>query len=163
MKYLFILLFFVFWTSIVNAQHWKELIQESINLKYELPQGWYVRGYVSNKDCYCTGATINASKDQQINMVIFSTNKETIDSLKQQKVWGYSFATPSASSEIVHTNFLDFEKTVSTWQEDPQAAVLRFAATSVNFRYLIYFWGDLEDITKNSSIIEHILQSIQEL
>lgn len=161
MKYLFVLLFFVLELSILNAQHWKELSQASMKLKYEIPQGWYVGGFISGDACNCTGATINASKDQRIKMVIFSSDHTDIDSLKDQKIWGYSFAPSSMNPEILKTDFFNYEKALSTWNEDTKATVLRFATSSEDFQYLVYFWGNLEDVSNNATVIEHILHSIQ--
>lgn len=163
MNYLFVLLFFVFGTSTTNAQDWKELSQSSLNLKYQLPHEWYVGGYALDKNCNYTGTTLNASKNQGINMVIFSSKQISIDSLKNKQVWGYNFAPSLAKPEIIKTSFLSFEKALSTWVEDKETTVFRFASSSSDSNYLIYFWGKLEDITKNSSIIEHILESIQTL
>lgn len=163
MKYLFVLLFFVFEPSILNAQHWKELSQATMQLKYEIPQGWYVGGFISGKACNCTGATVNASKDQKINMVIFSSNTVNLDSLKRQKIWGYSFAPPSMVSESLKTNFFDFQKDLSTWNEDDEATVLRFATSRNNFQYLVYFWGSFQEVTNHAQTIEQILNSIEQL
>jgi hypothetical protein len=161
MKYLFVLLFFVLSISATSAQNWKELNQAPIKLKYNIPQGWYVGGYVNGKACNCSGGTLNASKDQTINMAIFSSNTEDLDSLKKQKVWGHSFAASSLCIEHLQTNFLTFEKAMSTWNEDKTSTVLRFSTSYNQSQYLVYFWGDLQDITKNASTIETILQSIQ--
>ncbi|WMX14060.1 MULTISPECIES: hypothetical protein [unclassified Aureispira] len=161
MKYLFALLFFVLLMSVSSAQNWKELNQAPIKLKYSIPQGWYVGGYMSGKACNCSGATINASKDQTISMVIFSSDKEDTNDLKTQKVWGYSFAPTSTELEVLKTEFLVFEKAMSTWNEDKESTVLRFSTSFNNVQYLVYFWGDFQDITKNARTIETILKSIQ--
>lgn len=161
MKYLFVLLFFVVLMSVTSAQNWKELSQASIKLKYDVPQGWYVGGYIHGKACNCSGATINSSKDQTINMVIYASDTEDLDSLKKQEVWGYSFAPYSAHSEKLETNYLTFDKAISTWNEDKNSTVLRFSSSHGNFQYLVYFWGSFQDITNNAPIIEDILNSIQ--
>ncbi len=163
MKYLFALLFFVFWSFCLNAQNWKELSQAPINLKYKIPKGWYVGGFTHGKACICTGGTINTAKDRSINMVIFSSNEGHVDmdSLKNQKIWGYSFAPPAVEGEALKTNNFEFEKTLSTWNEDKQSTVLRFATSREEFTYLVYFWGAFNDITDNSELIEFILNSIE--
>lgn len=160
MKYLFVLLFLGFLMSAASAQNWKELNQASIQLKYNVPQGWYVGGYIYGKACNCTGATINSSKDQTISMVIF-TDTTDLDMLKKQKVWGYSFAPSSLSAENLQTDFLTFEKSMSTWREDTGSTVLRFSTSYNQSQYLVYFWGNLQDITQNADTIETILKSIQ--
>lgn len=161
MKYLFVLLFFVVLVSVTSAQNWKELSQAPIKLKYNLPQGWYVGGYIHGKACNCSGATINLSKDQTINMVIYSSETEDIDSLQKQKVWGYSFAPYSVHTEKLETEFLTFDKAMSTWNEDKNATVLRFSTSYGTSQYLVYFWGSLQDITNHANTIENILNSIQ--
>ncbi|MFT5647762.1 MAG: hypothetical protein ACI976_002456 [Aureispira sp.] len=160
MKYLFVFLFFVLFMSVTSAQNWRELIQAPIGLKYDVPQGWYVGGYMHGKTCDCNGATINSSKDQTINMVIF---KDTIalDSLKKQIVWDYSFAPFTLNTERFQTDFFTFKKSISTWNEDRRAIVFRFSMSHNGSQYLIYFWGYLEDLTRNAKNIEIILKSIQ--
>jgi len=160
MKYLFALLFFVLLMSVTSAQNWKELNQAPIRLKYNIPQGWYVGGYIHGKACNCNGATLNASKDQTVNMVIL-TDTTDLDTLKKQKVWGYSFAPSSVYNEKLQTEFLTFEKAMSTWIEDTESAVLRFSTSHNESQYLVYFWGNLQDITRNANTIENILNSIQ--
>lgn len=163
MKYLFVLLFFVLGAFAAEAQQWKELKQAPIKLKYQIPQGWYVGGLMQGRACNCTGATINTAQDRSINMVIFSSNEVDLDSLKKQKIWGYSFAPPSANAEKLDTEFFKFEKALSTWNEDNESTVLRFAASTDDFRYLVYFWGNLSDISNNSNIIETILKSLRNI
>lgn len=160
MKYLFVLLFFVLSMSIISAQNWKELTQAPIGLKYNIPQGWYVSGYIHGKACDCYGATINSSKDQTINMVIL-TDTTSFDILKKQSVWDYTFAPSSGYTEELKTEFFTFEKAMSTWVEDKKAIVFRFSMSHNGAKYLIYFWGYLDDINKNAKSIEAILQSIQ--
>ena len=94
-------------------------------------------------------------------MVIFSSNEVDFDSLKNQKIWGYSFQPPSTDGEMVQTDYFEFEKALSTWKEDGQSTVLRFSTSQDDFKYLVYFWGTFTDITQNSNIIESILKSIQ--
>lgn len=163
MKYLFVFLFLILGILSINAQHWNEISQESIHLKYDVPQGWYVGGVKSGKACQCTGASLNSAQDQSLNMVVFFSDKESIDSLQNQKVWGYSFVPPSMDSEKLPTTNFNFEKSISTWEEDKNIAVLRFATTHNNFNYVVYFWGSLNSISINTNIIEHILTSIQPL
>jgi hypothetical protein len=146
--------------SVTSAQNWKELNQAPIGLKYNIPQGWYVGGYIHGKACDCYGATINSSKDQTINMVIF-TDTIALDSLKKQNVWDYSFAPFTLNTEEVQTDFFTFEKSMSTWVEDKEAIVFRFSMSHNEIQYLIYFWGYLEDVTRNTNTIEIILKSIQ--
>jgi hypothetical protein len=146
--------------SVTSAQNWKELTQAPIGLKYKIPQGWYVSGYIHGKACDCNGATINSSKDQTINMVIL-TDSVALDSLQKQSVWDYTFAPLSGKTELLQTDFFTFEKAMSTWVEDKRAVVFRFSMSHNEAQYLIYFWGYLEDITKNAQNIETILQSIQ--
>lgn len=160
MKYLFVLLFFVLLLPIASTQNWKELTQAPLGLKYNIPQGWYVSGYIHGKSCDCYGATINSSKDQTINMVIL-TDTTSSDDLKKQSVWDYTFAPSSGYTEKLQTDFFTFEKTMSTWTEDKKAIVFRFSMSHNEAQYLIYFWGYLEDINKNAENIESILQSIQ--
>lgn len=160
MKYLFVLLFFVFFLSVTSAQNWKELNQAPIGLKYDVPKGWFIGGYMHGKTCDCYGATINSSKDQTINMVIF-TDTIPLDRLQKQVVWDYNFAAFSGRTETVQTDFFTFEKTMSTWVEDKRATVFRFSMSTNGAQYVIYFWGYLEDVTKNATNIETILKSIQ--
>lgn len=160
MKYLFVLLFFVLMMSATSAQNWKELTQAPIGLKYDIPQGWYVSGYMHGTACDCYGAVINSSKDQTINMVIL-TDTTSLDVLKKQSVWDYTYAPFSGYAETVQTDFFTYEKAMSTWTEDKKAIVFRFSMSHNESHYLIYFWGYLEGITKNAKNIETILQSIQ--
>jgi hypothetical protein len=146
--------------SATSAQNWKELNQAPIGLKYNIPQGWFVSGYIYGKSCNCNSATINLSKDQTINMAIF-TDTIDLDSLKRQKVWDYSFAPFTLDTEELQTDYFTFERAMSTWVEDKKATVLRFSMSYKESQYLIYFWGDLKDITKNAKVIELILKSIQ--
>jgi len=147
----------------LHAQHWKELYQAPIHLKYLIPSGWYVGGYMSEKTCHCPGATINSAKDQSLNMVIFlsKTNEVGLDSLKKQNVWGYNFANPTAEVERIKTEHLQFEKAQSTWIEDKNTMVLRFITEHNGTSYIIYFWTDFKDVDKNGVIIEDILKSIR--
>lgn len=163
MKYLFVLLFSVLCSYSIYAQQWKELKQAPLKLKYQIPSGWYVGGYTSGKACNCSGATINTADDRSLNMVIFSSNDVNLDSLKKQAIWGYNFAPPSSDTEMLETDYFNFEKALSTWQEDDKSAVLRFATSSTEFKYLVYFWGSFNDIAKHAKTIEHILKSIQQL
>jgi len=163
MKHLFALLFLLVWSLTSNGQHWKELRQPPINLKYKIPQNWYVGGFTQGKACVCTGGAINTANDRSLNMVIFSSNLEEIhiDSLKNQKIWGYSFAPTSMEVETLKTNHFEFKKALSTWNEDKDSAVLRFTASSNGFIYVVYFWGELNDVTKKAETIESILESLQ--
>lgn len=161
MKYLFVLLFLILGILTINAQHWNELSQESIHLKYEVPQGWYVGGFKSGKACQCTGAYLNYAQDQSLTMVIFFSDKESVDSLQNQKVWGYNFVPPSLEGEKFITENFEFNKSISTWKEDNKATVLRFSVSNNHLNYLIYFWGSLNDISKHEKLIEHVLNSIQ--
>jgi len=163
MKYLFVLLFFVLGSYSINAQHWKELKQAPLKIKYQIPTGWYVGGYTSGKSCNCSGATINTADDRSLNMVIFSSDKEDLEALKKQPIWGYNFAPPSSDAEMLKTEYFAFEKALSTWQEDGQSTVLRFATSTTELKYLVYFWGSFNDVTKHAATIEHILKSIQQL
>lgn len=163
MQYLFLLFFLILGQSPIIGQHWKELYQAPIHLKYLIPSGWYVGGYMSGKSCHCPGATLNSAKDQSLNMVIFLSNPDevTLDSLKKQNVWGYNFAPPSADPEQVQTEYLKFEKSQSTWKEDKNAVVLRFITEHKGTSYLIYFWTDSKDVERNKVVIEDILKSIR--
>ena len=96
-------------------------------------------------------------------MVVFSSNEVDIANLKDQKIWGYSFAPPSSNSEEIKTEYFNFEKSLSTWNEEKESAVLRFSTSNEEFRYLIYFWGDFDDLTNNATIIEKILNSLRNL
>lgn len=162
-RYLFVFLFLILGILAINAQHWNELSQESIHLKYEVPQGWYLGGYKSDKTCQCTGAYLNSSCDQSLTMLIFFSDKESIDSLEQQKVWGYNFSPSISETKKIYTDNFEFDKTISTWKEDKEITVWRFTTSYNNFSYLIYFWGDLASISKNEPLIDHILNSIQSL
>lgn len=162
MRQFFTSLLFILLCSSASAQQWMELEQTTLHLRYKIPKGWYVGGYKSVQKCQCTGAAVNTSKTGAINMVIFYSNQQSIDSLGRQSVWGYTFDMSRVqTSRGVETTHFNFSQQLSVWKEDPSLTVLRLKAQMQEHCYLIYFWGTPADLEAYSDDIQHIVQSLQ--
>ena len=163
MKIIFTLLFFcstqfvVCWAQ--QTTNWVELQQPSLGLTYQLPKNWFVKGHTDSKNCNCTEGTLNTSPEGAINMVIYRSDEYSLDSLERQSIWGYSFKNHSNSYKI-ETNGLHLQHTMSTWIEDKSLSVIRLSTESKDNRYVIYFWGTLEDLANYKAVIERIIYSL---
>lgn len=146
-------------TGAQAQQQWKTLEQMPLGLRYEVPREWYVGGIMDAKKCHCSSGTLNSSFRDHINMVVFASDKFSLDSLKRQSVWGYSFVETLPKQEIPTKIFL-FEQTVSRWREDNELNVIRLTATYQGVHYLLYFWGESEMLLRQNPVIERIIQSI---
>jgi hypothetical protein len=146
----------------VGQQNWKTLIQEPIALQYQLPNNWYVGGVMQDRTSGEGSYSMNVAPDYAVSMLIKYSDELDLTTLQQQKVWTYSFKPVMAAIEQVKTAHFEFSKVFSTWEEDTDMKVLQFSTTSPQgMNYVIYFWGTMETILENSSLIEQILHSIQ--
>lgn len=156
------LLSFTLGSAFGQQQAWKQLEQPVIRLKYLVPEGWYVGGFKPTHKCKCTGAVVNTSDDGLINMVIFYSDQQNIDSLSRQKVWGYTYSTAqNKSARGVQSSQLAFSHDVSVWEEDPNITVLRLKTQIEGNNYLFYFWGTPDNLQKHNPDIERIVQSVE--
>lgn len=162
MKATFTLILILFATFIQAQTRWKQLTQKPLEVTYKIPDGWYIGGYMKDPNCHCMGATINTAPDRSVNMVIFESAQFDLDSLKQQQLWGYTFLSNlNINEDSLATAHLQYTKALSSWKEDESLEVLRYATTYNNTSYLIYFWGEKENIAKHQKTIDTILHSVQ--
>lgn len=162
MKATFTLILILSTTFIYSQTKWKRLTQKPLEITYKIPNGWFIGGYMKDPNCGCMGATINTAPDRSVNMVIFESNQFDLDSLKQQQLWGYTFlANLDLDEDSLVTAHLEYTKALSSWKEDESLDVLRYATTYNNTSYLVYFWGEKEDISKHQETIDTILHSIK--
>ncbi|MCP4441687.1 MAG: hypothetical protein GY810_22505 [Aureispira sp.] len=162
MKATFTLILVLSSTFIFAQTKWKRLTQRPLEVTYKIPNGWFIGGYMKDPNCKCMGATINTAPDRSVNMVIFESNQFGLDSLKKQQLWGYTFlANLDISEDSLETAHLQYTKALSSWKEDNTLEVLRFATTYNETSYLIYFWGEKDDIERHQETIDIILHSIE--
>jgi hypothetical protein len=148
-----------------KAQDWKILQQPPLGLEYELPQNWYVSSFMTERQCQCTGGTINSSPTSSLNMVIFYSNRDSIglDSLLRQGVWGYTYQADSpATQQLRYTHFV-FQRNEGSWKEDKNLRVLRYTTEIDNNKYVLYFWGTAENLQVHQSQLQRILHSLKKL
>lgn len=146
----------------VGQQNWKILVQETINLQYQLPNNWYVGGVMDDRASERSNYSMNVAPDYAVSMLIKCSKTLDIETLQTQKVWTYHFSPPASENTIVQTAHFEFSKAFSTWKEDTEMKVLQFSTTSLDgMNYVVYFWGSMETILDNSQLIETILKSIQ--
>lgn len=145
-----------------QQQNWKTLVQETIDLQYQLPNNWYVGGVMYDRAAGDGNYSMNVAPDYAVSMLIKCSDKLDVKALQEQKVWTYHFNPPSSANTTVQTNHFEFSKAFSTWKEDTDMKVLQFSTTSAaGMNYVVYFWGSMETILDNSQLIETILKSIQ--
>jgi hypothetical protein len=164
MQFFFVLLFLITLPDQISGQHWNTIKQTSLGVTYDLPQAWYVGGY-TNKKCECVGSMVNSSPEGALSMMIV-VGKEQQENLTNQTVWGYDFNPAQTAPESIQLEALNFEKSISTWQQSPKEIVLRFVGqpkTAYKQTYILYFWGSLEAIQQYREEIEKITYSFRPL
>lgn len=164
MQFFFVLLFLITIPDQISGQHWNTIKQTSLGVTYNLPQAWYVGGY-TNKKCDCVGSMVNSSPEGALSMMIVVGTEEQ-KNLREQTVWGYDFNPVKTPPESVQLDTLNFEKSISTWQQSPKEIVLRFVGqfkSKTNQTYILYFWGSLDAIQQYSEEIEKITYSFRPL
>lgn len=148
---------------VINAQDWKVLKQDSLNLIYEIPRSWFVGGVMNEKTCHCTAGTLNSSLKDGINMVIFTSSEAHPNiNLKAQEVWGYHYEENNLY-DILKTSYFEYKMSISHWQEDYNLRVLRLYTEYKNKPLLLYFWSDKATIDKEQDLIFRIIYSLRPL
>lgn len=164
MQFFFVLLFLITIPDQISGQHWNNIKQTSLGVTYHLPQAWYVGGY-TNKKCDCIGSMVNSSPEGALSMMIV-VGQEQQERLTEQTVWGYNFNPVATAPDSIQLETLNFEKSISTWQQSPKEIVLRFVGkskTENNQIYILYFWGSLDAIQQYREEIEKIIYSFHPL
>lgn len=161
-KKLILLIFLAFQSGLaLNAQDWKLLKQDALNLIYEIPRSWFVGGVMNEKACHCAAGTLNSSIKDGINMVIFTSSQAHPNVvLQEQEVWGYHYKEKNVR-EILSTPYFTFEQTISTWQEDANLQVLRLYTMHENKPVLLYFWSEATVFEEKQNTIKRIVNSIR--
>ncbi|MFK7797270.1 MAG: hypothetical protein AB8E82_07425 [Aureispira sp.] len=164
MQFFFVLLFLITVPDQISGQHWNKIKQTSLGVTYNLPQAWYVGGY-TNKKCDCVGSMVNSSPEGALSMMIV-VGQEQQEDLANQTVWGYDFNPVKTAPDSIQLEALNFEKSISTWQQSPKEIVLRFVGQSKTAHtqtYILYFWGSFEAIQQYREEIEKITYSFRPL
>lgn len=161
MKRLILLLgCYFFLANSADAQlEWNSIKQPVLRIQYELPEGWFIGGYVDGEECHCAGGTLNMSRDAKVKLVVYASNKIEIDSLRAQPVWTYHFLE-NGHKEKIKTAHFSFTKTQSTWTKDNGEVVWRLQTSRGSYNYVIYLIIDKEVVDARAGDIQRIIDSI---
>jgi len=138
-------------------------------VQYKVPASWDNDGFGSYKPaewnehgsavCECTGF-IHLDYESDLKMVFYPSSMEDLESERHNMVWDYRYVS-SEEIEMITVGKINFEREISTFENNEEYVVWRYKCQVKKYGYIIYFFASPEVIEKNSETIDAIIGSFK--